>query len=452
MHGTLGLMILCVGVLGCAALGCEAKPRGSLASQAAQRYVDLPGLRSSANAQLQAELELLVQEQATPAQLTAAQRSVTDVAYGSDPPLVQLKRAFPAFSRNMLSGQIDAVYPQERVRLGPAERERAREVLRRQAQARETFRLALPGKGQCFGVPLDQGLLVDLEFLDPLEIGCRLEILDAADDLSDHRLDDATDSLEVLLQATQALAAEKNVTTRVAAIPLRADALRLLETISTHRFVSPARHEYLLTLLQTELAHWPPDADAWIGDRALGLHTYELVRDGNFLSLLDREEAERLEARGLLKSTAQAAWKNVDADELFYLQAMRQMIDSCRLPYYQRVDVLKQIRSDLTAREETAEYPLVAATILLTDFEHIHRQQAEDLARVQAWQFALSVALKRASPDAPPVNPVTGQPFSTESDGRRFVVSNILPEQDVSITLRIHRNPALAQEPEFAPE
>jgi hypothetical protein len=435
---------LCTFVL---AAGCGVNSVNSATSAsgaAAEKYAELPGLQASPNSQLQAELELLKQEQATPIQLVSHEAVGRQRNYGIEPPTIRIERAFPALGRNLLAEEIDGLFPTETVHLRGAERQRARVLLRRQAAARELFRMAIPLDEAGLELQHQLGLLADFGFLDSLRIGCRLEILDAADDLSEHRLEAALNALEVLLRVAHVLSAEKCLTARLTAVEIRADALRIVETITRHRFASAQIHEQIQEMLRREIDAWPPDTDAWIGDRALGLHTYELVRDGNFLSLLNADEVARLEGKGLLKSTAQAALKNVDADELFYLQAMRRLIDVSRRPYYERTAVLVQIRQELTASEETAEYPLVAGTILLSDFERGQRMQAEDAARMVAWHYALQLALNSEATVPTPLNPLTGREFTVLREDKRLVVSGILPGVDRTVSLRLFASPTLA--------
>jgi hypothetical protein len=167
------------------------------------------------------------------------------------------------------------------------------------------------------------------------------------------------------------------------------------------------------------------------------LIAYELVRDGFYLSLLDQAELQRLRDDGLIAATSNAVMRNLDADELYYLTAMRQIIDNCQLPYYQRAQILREVRSDLAAREKTADYPLVAGLLLLSDFETGHRLQAADLARATAWKLALETVTGRAPPSAP-VNPLTGISLQSQVVAGRVHVQGALDAADgaVAITAR----------------
>lgn len=126
--------------------------------------------------------------------------------------------------------------------------------------------------------------------------------------------------------------------------------------------------------------------------------------------------------------------RNIDADERYYLQAMRQLIEACERPYCERRDVLAAVGRELRHKEQTSEYPLIAGSLLLADLETAHRRQAEDLARCQAWLVALGTALGREDPirDSPAlvINPLTGSAYQIDRSPLAVTVSGVLPERD----------------------
>jgi hypothetical protein len=399
------------------------------------QYAELPGLSASPHRGLQEELSLVEQERGTPLAVSPAGDS-PEQAGNQDTAAAALSDAFPPISRSLLQGQLNEVYRGGPLALSPVQLERGRELVVRYAEGIDAFRLALPKEGQGFGVRMADGMLADLAFLEPLAIGCRLEATAAAARLADNRPDEAVPHLETMLRATRVLADEPNATTRVAAANLRANSLAVLRAIATHPEATRSTHEQLLAVLTKQTADWPDDARAWTGDRAGGLVVYELVRDGQYLALLTKDEAQALEERQMLRVTAKAVMRNLDEDELFYLQAMRQLIGSCQLPFAQREPVLRQIRNDLTTREATAGYPLLAGNILLVDFETGHRRQAEDLARCQAWTLALVAALGRTG-ESLPANPLTGRAYHIERTPLAVTVADIIPGADESCQVPI---------------
>ena len=98
------------------------------------------------------------------------------------------------------------------------------------------------------------------------------------------------------------------------------------------------------------------------------------------------------------------------------------------MPHFARKSVLEQIRSDVAALERTPNYPIVAAELLLTDFEQVHQRLAEDRARAAAWLLALRLAGREGSPAN--VNPLTGEPFQVETIDRTVIVTKVLPDDE----------------------
>ena len=425
-------VVLLSGVLlGCARSGSESA-RAAPAKQI-ERYANLPGLSSSPHAGLKAELALLTQEQMTPlaldSQLEKSGRASTSGRQALD-------EAIPAISRPLLKAQLDEVYRGGPLKLSPVELERARQALRRWADDRARFEQALDACRGGLGLPVADGMLADLRFLEALQLGCRLEALAAAEALAENQPEEAIDPLAVMLRAARILAEEWNLTTRARAASLREDALHVLDAVANHDLATRETHERLLALFTRETSDWPSDAAAWIGDRAAGLIAYELVRDGYYFSLLEPAELQRLRDDGLLDATAKAVMRNLDDDQMFYLAAMRRIIESCQLPYFQRVQVLQQIRSDLASREQASDYPLVAGRLLLADFEAGHRLMTEDLARCMAWRIALTVAIGGAI-DEGTISPITGQPLDIQRSPAQSSVAGAVPGQPLHIRLEL---------------
>jgi hypothetical protein len=422
-------------LLGCARSGSELA-RSAPAKQI-EKYADLPGLSSSPHAELKAELALLTQERMTPLALDAqldAIRSQSGAAPTSGRQM--LDEAIPAISRPLLKAQLDEVYRGGPLTLSPIELERARHTLRRWADDRARFEQAVDACHGGLDLRMTHGILAELRFLEVLQLGCKLEALAAAESLAENRPEEAIAPLAVMFRAARVLAGEWNVTTRVSAANLREDALHVLDAIANHDLATSETHQQLLALVTRETNDWPPDATAWIGDRAAGLIAYELVRDGYYFSLLEQDELQHLRDDGLLDATAKAVMRNLDGDQMYYLAAMRRIIESCQLPYFQRAAVLREIRSDLAAREQAADYPLVAGRLLLADFESGHRLVAEDLARCTAWQVALIVATEGAIEEGM-ISPITGQPLKIQRSPTQWSVAGAVPGQSLHIRLSV---------------
>ncbi|MEX2174267.1 MAG: hypothetical protein WD872_07885 [Pirellulaceae bacterium] len=422
-------LIIALLLAGLSATACRPSAAPGIATpEGRDALAALPGARASPHSGLQAELALVESQQALPLHL-AAPAAGAGPAGDSAAAIQELAQAFPPLTRRQVTTSLAEVYDGGPLALSPIQLERGRDLLRKHAAAIDKFRAALPGEPGGFGPRLCDGILADLSFLDPLQIGCRLEAVAAAIAIAEHRPDDALPHLERMLVAARWLSAEPNLTARLAAASLRSDALDTLAAIAGQHHATRKTHEQLFRLLSENTADWPDDALAWIGDRAAGLLIYELVRDGQYLSLLSAAEIKQLEDQQVLRVTATAVMRNIDDDQHYYLQTTRQLIDACEQTYWQRQESLACIRRELSAKEQSSDYPLVAANLLLVDFEHGHRRQAQDFARTLAWMLALGSALGRETPSVP-TNPLTGEPYRVERTPLAVTVSDVLPGRD----------------------
>jgi hypothetical protein len=425
------------------AAGCQERAtpdQAPLTPQARQQYAELRGLQRSQEPALKAEFERLVAERSMPLDLKRMHWAETSVPTapdggksapggGEESAAARLAKTFPPFTRTALAEQLASVYPRHSFAWGPAQLTKAREIRRRYEVARQKFREDLAYAEQGFGLSATDGPLADLAFLSALEIGCRLEGTLAADALADGQPDEALTSVQVMLHAAALSSREWNLTCRLAAARLRQEALQAFGAVIAHPQATQTTQQRAAELLTQQTTNWAPDAQAWIGDRASGLIAYELVRSGYYLSLLSREETAELTRQEVLQVTARAAVRNIDADEAFYLAAIRRLIEACRMPFHDRQPVLQALRAELDALENTPAFPLVAGRLLLLGFEDAMRRQAEDLARCQAWLLALNAALDRTI-DESEVNSLTGLPFHLERKADGVRVSGVIESMD----------------------
>lgn len=424
----------CVLVLGLLAGGCQdrrpAAPPGQPGDLAHYGY--LPGLKAAPDAHLQDELARLVEQHATPELLDGF--SVPD-----EQNVAAALRGL--FDQRRVAGLLEesARYlPAGDFIFAPSVEEAAKAFCRRYESQRLKARAALARPRCSFGIRFLRGNFDPLSFVDTVKLSARLELLRAADMLARGRPAEAVDALSAILRWAECLGAEKHVVPRLEAAYLRTDAFGLLQAIVSRGNNSPEQLDRLFGLVEAQLKAWPADADAWIGDRALGLHAYELVRDGRLLALLTDEEIDELRKEGDLVALAERARQAVDADELYYLQTMRKIIDSCQQPFYTRKDLFDSIDQELAQRQGSADYPLVAARLLLPGVRKAQEAQARDRANWEALALALAAATGRSLPEFK-VNPATGQPYRVVCEEDLVVVSNLgsTPEEDTPVRVPI---------------
>jgi hypothetical protein len=241
-------------------------------------------------------------------------------------------------------------------------------------------------------------------------------------------LDAAVAKVAELFDVSSLVAAESHLTTRSAAARMRNEALAVVELIVHHPAVTRAHIDALRSALARECDRWTSDDLAWRGERAIGLHAFEMVRDGQILSLLDAEEAQRVMDEGPQRF-GRALQKNIDDDEAFYLRTMREVIAISSLPYYERHERLKRIGGQLAERRGGPQEAFVSDFLLSKDLLWGQKMQAVDRAAMDVWLVALSRAVDAPLTDEP-VNTVTGEPFTMTDEGNRIVIEHINPTED----------------------
>ena len=406
--------------------GCEKQRRAEFPEQLGNEdYGRLPGLKGTSLELLQDELARVVEQRGTPELLDVIDTDEIDTdeidTGGQNSPQSQriphesnvadgLADVYAKRTFQSLKDAAEKNYPQGRFEFNALQRRTAVGFFERHRRELRESRAALQ-RPQCdFGIRHVRGFANDGSFIGHVRLSARLEGLAAAKALFvDDDLQQAIVALKNMLQWAKLLGAEKHVTARLQAGLLRAEALDVLQAIVLHGDCRRQQLEELGELVHGHLSDWPRDADAWIGDRALGMHCYEVVRDGGISSLLTARESEDFSQSGSIEDLSKAAMDVVDQDELFYLGAMRKIIESCRLPYHQRASVAEEIMAEAEAKANSPDYPLVAARLLLPGIGRGLRMQGEDRAAVEAWAAALDAALGR--PVSHAVNPLTGKKY-----------------------------------------
>ncbi len=365
--------------------------------QIVESFGQLPGLSETPDAELRAELARIVEENATPELLTREQiPDPQNVAHG-------LAGLFEPSKIETILEESGEIFPPGDFEFDPTRLERAIRFRERCEAQRRQCREAL-GRPQCsFAIDYRAGFAADLSFLDVVRICARLEAFRAAESLANDDVGAAVESLDTMFRLAACLGQEKHASARLQAALVREEALAVLQTVVVYPDpseprITPEQLGRLYAIVEEQLKSWPPDRDAWIGDRALGMHAYELVRAGRLVELLTEDELKRFAEEGILEDLPAAAQRNVNPDERFYLAAMRKIIGACARPYFEREEILLAIREELQGGRNSPQFPLVAGRLLLVDIEKGHALQARDRACCEAWALALAVASGRQPP------------------------------------------------------
>ncbi|NQU25524.1 MAG: hypothetical protein HQ567_29925, partial [Candidatus Nealsonbacteria bacterium] len=397
-YATLTLILLSVLPAGCG--------RESTAPQPSEPedYGKLPGLSRSKNQKLRDELERIKEGSGTPEQLDRTLPPEKDnVAAG----LVTL------FKRNKAKSilqRTERLFPQDRFKFTPLKLQDAIELRDKYDAQRKQARVALK-RPQCdFGISHAYGFSAELESIEVVRVCAHLEAFHAADVLDAGKVSEAVVSLAAMLRLAECLGAEEHLDCRLHAAYIRGEAFRVLLEIVQHDRTTPVQLSRLQTVVQKQLESWPADADAWIGERAMGMHAYEMVRNGDFHLLLLPEEIAEFGEEASLREVIATTVRNVDRDELYYLETMCKIIDTCREPFYRRAETLESIARDLQERQDADDFSTVAARLLLRRIGQGQEIQTQDRANWEAWALALAMA---TGSEIPPykLNPLTGEEY-----------------------------------------
>lgn len=411
-------MLLLVAILAAIpAPGCSSSedPAEDTNTKAPNPYGNLPALQETANPKLHEELERIIDEGGTPAQLAGDTPDETEsLAAG-------LTALFPKKIIRPLLSKTSELFPASGFDFTTAQLQQIDEFLRNYGTHLDQARAVLSRPKAEFGIDYREGFSAELAFVDVAQVVARLEAFRAAVALEADNLSEAAVSLGYMFRVASCLAAEPHPITRLTGAFVRAEAFQVLQAIALHPRTGAEELLQLQELVAGQLAAWPDDANTWIADRGIGLHTYEVVRDGQVMSLLTDEEVDELEKSNLLDALRTMTPAEIDDDQLYYLEKMRNVIRSCTQPYYQRKQTLQAMATELEVLRGTSGFPLIAGLLLLPDIPNGHLIQARDRSRCEAWAFALARAL--GQPDPPTdTNPVTGNPYVTRRNLGRVLV------------------------------
>lgn len=285
-------------------------------------------------------------------------------------------------------------------------------VLRRVELTRIRDALDLP---QCdFGIRIDDGLLADVIAVQRALYAGRLLAVATLLEVRQGKLDEAEIDIRRLLHLANGLSREPHLVPRVAAARVREDAFVALQAFCLAPNVSFESLQRIYRDLSATISQWPHDAHVWRGERAQGLHAYEMIRGGELLSLLKKEEMQLARNRGIQGFTAGIS-AQIDEDEHFYLTVMEKLIEACDKPYYARQKTVDKLRVEFESIGEGTRSAWVAKHILLAHVFDGHYWQGHDRALAEAWLLALGAATFEELP-IETTNPLTGKPFRLESE------------------------------------
>ena len=365
--------------------GCGARP--DQLQLMVEQCAELEGGKASPNARLRQQIAEVEAEQAAPAQLGRP------LPPDDENVAAALAAAFGGERGESLFEEAGEFFQRSRFRFNAIELERIKNFSRRHRSTLDELAAGL-ARPQCnFAIPFERGHFVDLVFIDEVTAASRMVGLTAAVSLEEHAIGEAVEQAIAMMTLVEHLARERHLESRVAAANLRAEVLLVWEAILQHDRLEPEGLRALHRCLSRQLERWPSDRGALEGERAVTMHAYELIRLGQLEVLLTREEKKRFLSEGILSDLLAVAADHVDSDEQYYLASMRQFIDLCRLPYFQRLSDYAELSRGQVGTEPETSFPILAIRLFLPDLIPSLRVLAKDRARCDAWLLAMEVAL-----------------------------------------------------------
>jgi len=409
-----------------AAPGCGSSDPEQLNEETLEALSELPGATQAVSQALRDELARIREERGLPTQLSRKVPEANNLS-------LILTKLFSAEPLPELVARVDEAFPAGRFTFPPIALEKAIRLRSTYDAQLVAIADALKSEQREFVVDYRKGFFADRSFVDACRIAVTLESYRAAEQLVENRVAEAIPSLRMMFDLTQRLAALKHVESRLEAVELRRRSFLVLQAIVDHPQFSADLLPVIRPLVAEQLTDWPYDGETWIGDRAIGLHAYELVRRGELLQLLTAEELAKFGDEGTLDDLQNAARRFVDQDELYYVQTMRTLIDACQQPYAERGKIFVEIKQAQNALRSEPDFPLVAARVFLPNIEVAQQMQAEDRALVEVWSLALSLAAGNPR-QGEPLDPVSGKPYHVSLESHRVTVwAESLPNQPAMV-------------------
>ena len=407
----------------------------------------LSHLRESTHPELSKEYALLVEQQHTPCQLMKLD------AYPGRNTAALLRKAFSRSRTEDILADTNFLTRDNRFEFDPLLLKKIRTLAEDYKYKNILIREAVELPNCIFEYKHTQGLMADDSFIEDVQAASQLQELAAANYIYNTRrssalpndtttetesvdqtaktssdnsktldpdLKETINCVQTIFKLAGYLSEVKQIRARLTAESIRAQACRILEAVVHDPRCDQETLVELRKVVQDALAQWSSDAEMWIGDRALGLYTYEVVRDGLILSILTEEEEAIFSQDGTLKYLTETTRENADEDQIYYLKTMRNLIDSCQRDFYKRPLLGQKIVEDLENLEHSLNYPIVAAKILLPGVDKALLLQMIDLTRVQAWSVALDIATGKKPQEN--INPINGEPFLITQTEKEIIV------------------------------
>lgn len=292
-----------------------------------------------------------------------------------------------------LLNDLKEMFPNQEVRPEQASLSSLKAQLNHYQNKRDLVHQSLNRPFDTFVWKNSSGLLADSGYVSRCEAFGGLEIMSAVFAIKHDRLEKAIESLRYCGKIIRHLTSDDRLISRLTAVKLRNLWLQTAAHVVNHPKSDKKQLEDVFQLLRLQMAQWPNEKKVWNADRALGLHTYEMVRNGDYAALLSNDELDELKQKGLAEVRIQNVQKNIDDDQVYYLNMMGRMIDKLDEPYYQRHSWLEKMETKNAQMKLKTLYPRIAVDLLLADIKNAQYRIAKDRSRCEAWMLAIGTSL-----------------------------------------------------------
>ena len=364
--------------------------------------------------QLQNELARIRAERGLPWQILERQPP----AGGPDDLTAAALGAFNSVAEiDRLHRSLDEMWPYEALDFPPVSLEHARRLIARYRPASDLFLMRLRQPTGEFRVGLDQGIVEDTSWVSAALLIARIEVLEAIRAVQEGVPDKSIEPLSDLARLVLRMERCPSLVAHLAAVDIRRWIVCGMRAAAMSDQANRNTHQLLFELSSADRRERQDGRLAWIGDRAAGMHAYEMVRAGEFLSLLSDEEYQALSDRRETMDHALVVRRNVDQDQTYFLKTMRELIERTPQPYYERRVWLDETFEALDRDRAAPRFPSVAADLLLIGITTAQQRLARGTARSDAWHLALAAAIEQPLTEPPTVNVETGEAFEVLIDG-----------------------------------
>lgn len=405
--------------------GCSPKPTETAVEEQLKSYIDLKLTERTHLTPLSDELSRIRAQSQLPSQLQERQPPA-----GSEDDLTSVaEKLFASNAQvNGLHRSLDELWPADGLEFPPSALEHAQRVTQKYQPQREQMAAAVRRADSRFRIAFDQGTAADVNWLETVRLVARLESLRIAAAVYEEKPDQSLEPLASLVRLASKLEASPSLVTHLVAVDIRRYQIAGIRLVATAESSTQRTHQLLFELMAADRRKAADESLVWIGDRALGLHAYEMVRSGEYLSLLSEEDYQALVDKNETTDQALVVRRNVDDDELFFLETMSLMIEQSKLPFYRRKERMDEWFTQLDERATQPKFPTVAADILLVGVTTGQQRLARGVARRDAWLLALASVTNQTLSSDPLMNAETGEPLVVSDDGSRVEVWGLVEE------------------------